>query len=193
MESAAQIMSNKAKVDLSAYDNSWYNPGAGSFKRLCWYFINVLFFINPLNPSNRLKVILLRLFGAKIGNGVVIKPAVNIKYPWFLHVGNHVWIGEKVWIDNLDKVVIEDHVCISQGAMLLTGNHHYRKTTFDLITGPIKLEEGSWIGAFAIVCPGVICRTHSVLSVNSVATETLEPYWVYKGNPAVKSRERTIG
>ena len=76
--------------------------------------------------------------------------------------------------------------------MLLTGNHHYRKSTFDLITGEIKLEEGSWIGAFAIVCPGVICRSHAVLSVNSVATETLEPYWVYKGNPAIKSRERKI-
>lgn len=188
----AEINQSKGTVDLSSYDNTWYNPGAGGLKRVLWYFINCLFFINPLNPSGLIKVWLLRLFGARIGKGVVIKPGVNIKYPWFLKVGNHVWIGERVWIDNLAMVSISDHVCISQGAMLLTGNHHFRKSTFDLITGEIKLETGCWIGAFAIVCPGVVCRNHAVLSVNSVAAETLEPYWVYKGNPAVKSRERVI-
>ena len=62
------------KIDLSYYDNSWYNPGKSFFKRICWYFINVFFFINPLNPSSRIKIALLRLFGAKIGKGVVIKP-----------------------------------------------------------------------------------------------------------------------
>ena len=192
METLSGISSSKGKVDLSAYDNSWYSPGAGRLKRGLWYVVNVLFFINPLNPSAGVKIMLLRLFGAKIGKGLVIKPGVNIKYPWFLEIGNHVWIGERVWIDNLALVRIGDHVCISQGAMLLTGNHHYRKPAFDLITGEIKLEEGCWVGAFAIVCPGVICGTHSVLSVNSVAAETLEPYWVYKGNPAVKTRERII-
>lgn len=192
MDIAPQSVSEKAKVNLASYNNSWYNPGAGGFKRLLWYFTNVVFFMNPLNPFGNLKVIVLRLFGAKIGKGVVIKPGVNIKYPWLLQVGNHVWIGEKVWIDNLVLVKMEDHVCLSQGAMLLTGNHHYRKSTFDLITGEIKLEQGCWIGAKAIVCPGVVCRSHAVLSVNSVATETLEPYWVYKGNPAIKTRERKI-
>jgi putative colanic acid biosynthesis acetyltransferase WcaF len=193
MESISETKTiSTKKVSLASYNNSWYDPGAGGLKRFTWYFINVLFFINPLFPFSFVKVVLLRLFGARIGSGVVIKPSVNIKYPWLLEVGSHVWIGEKVWIDNLALVKIEDNVCISQGAMLLTGNHHYRKATFDLITSGIKLEEGSWVGAFAIVCPGVICRTHSVLSVNSVATETLDPYWVYKGNPAVKTRERTI-
>jgi len=192
MEHTGQVKSNQGKVDLASYDNSWYDPGGRGLKRFMWYFINAVFFINPLNPSSLVKISLLRLFGAKIGKGVVIKPGVNIKYPWFLEIGNHAWIGEKVWIDNLVMVKIGDHSCVSQGAMLLTGNHHYRKSTFDLITGPIRLEEGSWIGAYAIVCPGVVCRSHSVLSVNSVATETLEPYWVYKGNPAIKSRERII-
>ena len=66
------------KSDLSKYDNSWYNPGGNTFKRLLWYFTNVLFFLNPLNVSSGVKVALLRLFGAKIGKGVVIKPSVNI-------------------------------------------------------------------------------------------------------------------
>ena len=134
----------------------------------------------------------MRLFGAKIGKGVVIKPSVNIKYPWFLEIGDHAWIGEKVWIDNLVPVKIGPNVCISQGAMLLTGNHNYKKETFDLITGEIILEEGAWIGAKAVVTPGVTCKEHSVLAVSSVAVEDLEPYTVYQGNPAKPIRKRTI-
>lgn len=179
------------KTDLSRYENSWYHPG-GKIKRLAWYLTNVLFFINPLNPFSGIKVCLLRLFGAKIGIGVNIKPCVNVKYPWLLEVGDYSWIGENVWIDNLAKVKIGNNVCISQGAMLLCGNHNYKKTTFDLMIGEITLEDGSWIGAQSVVCPGVTVHTHAVLSVGSVACHDLEAYGVYQGSPAVKVRERVI-
>ena len=180
------------KTDLSKFDNSWYKPGGNVLKRALWYFINVLFFLNPWNPISSLKVFLLRLFGAKIGKGVVVKPSVNIKYPWRLSVGNNVWIGEKVWIDNLANVEIGDNASISQGAMLLCGNHNYKKSTFDLITGEIKLEKGTWIGAKSVVTPGVTCKSHSILAVNSVATKDLEAYTIYQGNPAIEIRKRTI-
>src|SRR5882724_10849739 len=115
-----------SQTQLYRYDNSWYSPGASSFKRLLWYFINALFFQMPFNPSSSVKVFFLRLFGAKLGKGINIKPGVNIKYPWFLEVGDDTWIGEEVWIDNLTTVKIGKNVCLSQGAMLLTGNHNYR-------------------------------------------------------------------
>lgn len=180
------------KTDLSSYNNDWYSTKSTFFKRVTWYLINVVFFINPLFPISKLKVFLLRFFGAKVGENVGIKPNVNIKYPWLLTIGNNVWIGEKVWIDNLCPVKIDDNVCISQGAMLLTGNHDYKKTSFDLIIGEINLQEGVWIGAFAVVCPGVTCFSHSILSVNSVATEDLKEYTIYQGNPAAAKRKRII-
>lgn len=178
------------KTDLSSFDNSWFNPGS-KIKRAIWYVINVVFIISALQPSSGLKKFWLRLFGAKIGRGVVIKPRVNIKYPWNLEIGNNVWIGEGVWIDNLSSVKIKDHVCISQGAMLLCGNHNYSISSFDLIVGDILIEEGAWVGAHAIVCPGVICKSHSVLTVKSVAVRDLDSYGIYQGNPAsfVKTRE----
>lgn len=161
-------------------------------KRVGWYWINAVFFINPLFPFSSFKVFLLRLFGAQIGKGVVIKPSVNIKYPWRLKIGNDTWIGENVWIDNLANVRIGNNVCISQGAMLLCGNHNYKKSTFDLIVGEIALEDGAWVGAQSIVCPGVTLHSHSVLCVNSVAHRDLESYSVCLGNPARKIRNRDM-
>jgi putative colanic acid biosynthesis acetyltransferase WcaF len=184
-------MPEKLKTDLSTFDNSWYKPG-NKIKWALWHITSSVFFINPLFPFSAFKVFLLRLFGARIGNGVVFKPRVAIKFPWFLEIGNNVWIGEAVWIENMGKVKIGNNCCVSQGAMLLTGNHNFKKTNFDLMIGDITLEDGVWIGAHAVVCPGVLCKSHAVLSVNSVATETLEPYSVYKGNPAVKIRDREI-
>lgn len=179
------------KVDLNSYDNSWYKPG-NKLKILAWYWVNELVLKNTLFPFSKLKVIVLRCFGAKIGQGVTIKPGVNIKYPWFLEIGNHCWIGEGVWIDNLDHVFIGNQVCISQDAMLLCGNHNFKTPTFDLIIKPIILEEGSWVGAKSIVCPGVTLKTHSILTVGSVANKDLDAYSIYKGNPALKIKLRKI-
>lgn len=132
------------------------------------------------------------MFGASVGRGVVIKPHVTIKYPWKLVIGNHVWIGEQVWIDNLARVTLKDNSCVSQGALLLCGNHNYKRTTFDLIIGEIVLEEGAWAGAKTVVCPGVKLGSHSLLTVGSIATHSLEPYWIYQGNPAQKLKPREI-
>lgn len=181
----------KKTVALGQYNNEHFNPGAGKLKRVLWHITNAIFF-NSFFHFYSFKVFLLKIFGAEIGINVLIKPYVNIKYPWNLIIGNNVWIGENVWIDSLDKVQIGNNVCISQGALLLCGNHDYKKTTFDLITGTIILEDGVWIGAMSIVSAHVVCHSHSVLSVNSVASKNLEPYTIYKGNPAVAIKERNI-
>lgn len=180
------------KTNLKQYDNSWYNPGGTALKRVVWYFANLLIIRNPFLPLSPLKVLVLRAFGARIGIGVVIKPLVSIKYPWNLTIGDHTWIGESVWIDNLAHTTIGSNCCLSQGALLLCGNHNYKKTTFDLQIGEITLDDGVWIGAQATVCPGVHCATHAVLGVNSVANRNLEAYTIYVGNPAQAQRKRNI-
>lgn len=176
-------------VDLSLYNNSSYQPG-NSFKRLLWWIFSYAF-INTFFPwPIFLKTSILRAFGASIGSKVTIKPSVNIKYPWFLTIHDKVWIGEKVWIDNLTNVTIGSNSCLSQGAMLLTGNHNFKKTTFDLILGEINLEDGVWVGAKSTVCPGIHMKSHSILTVGSVLTQNTEAYTVYQGNPAQIVRKR---
>lgn len=132
------------------------------------------------------------MFGAKVGKRVVVKPGVNIKYPWNIEIGDNTWIGERVWIDSLGVVKIGANCCLSQGAMILNGNHDYSKPTFDLQVKPVILEDGVWIGAHAVVTPGTLCGTYSVLSVSSVSSKILEPYGIYRGNPAIKVRDRSI-
>ncbi|MCK9481480.1 MAG: WcaF family extracellular polysaccharide biosynthesis acetyltransferase [Bacteroidia bacterium] len=179
-------------TNLAVYNTGGFDRGRSALIVAMWYCINAIIFNSYLFPFYACKRFLLRLFGAKVGCGVLIKPKVNIKYPWKLSIGDHVWIGENVWIDNLEKVSIGNNSCISQGALLICGNHNYKKSTFDLITSPIIIEDGVWIGAKSIVTGGTICKSHSVLAIHSVASSDLESFSIYRGNPAIKIKERII-
>jgi len=178
-------------VDKSTYNNNWYNPGS-KLKRALWLIVNPMIVNNHYFPLSSIKIFVLKLFGAKIGKKLTLKQGVNIKYPWFLEIGDYVGLGENVWIDNLAKVTIGNQVTISQGAYILTGNHDFTSPTFDLRIKEIILEDGVWIGAKSVVCPGTICKSHAVLGVGSILTKDMEPYAIYFGNPAEKIKTRII-
>ncbi len=180
------------QTDLYSYNNAPYHPGGNPLKRILWYYVNIVFFKSSLFPFYAFKNGLLRLFGAKIGDQVEFKPCVNIKYPWNLTIGNEVWIGENVWLDCLVPIIIGNNICLSQNVVILTGSHNYKKTSFDLITGSVVIEDGAWIGAGAIVNQGITLGSHAVLTAGSIATKNLEAYSIYQGNPAVKIRDRVI-
>lgn len=179
------------KIQLSTYKTT-IAIGASKPTQITWYFINIFFFKSSLPFPSSLKTYFLILFGAKIGAGVRFKPCINIKFPWKLSVGNDCWIGENVWIDNLEQVTIGNDCCLSQGCLLLTGSHDAMRSTFDYTSGPIVLEDGVWLGAKSIVTSGVICGSHSVLGAGSVGDKNLEPYTMYKGNPALPVLKRVI-
>lgn len=161
-------------------------------KEALWLCTSLLLFQWCPFSFSGLKCFVLRCFGAKVGRGVVIKPQVKITFPWKLTLGNHVWLGEECWLLNLEQIIIADNVCISQRAFLCTGNHNYKSPTFDLITKAISVEQGAWIGAGSFVGPGVKVGTHAVLTAGSVATDDLQPYGIYRGNPAEWIKEREI-
>ena len=179
-------------VDLSTFSNPTFSHGKSIVVRMLWMLVSRLFFNTWVPYPSTLKAIILRLFGAIVGKGLVIRTHVRIKQPWRLSIGDHVWIGESVWIGNLVQVAIASNVCLSQGAFLLTGNHDYKSTSFDLITGEIHLELGVWIGAKALVGPGVRCMSHSVLAAGSTTFKDLEANKIYQGNPAEVKRPRQI-
>lgn len=183
---------NAQNCDLSAFSPDGFDKGGGILKQTLWYFMNAMFVRASWNPFMGVKILLLKVFGAKIGKGLVIKNNVCVKFPWKLEIGDNVWLGEGVWIDNLDNVFIGSNVCISQGAMLLTGNHDYTVYNMPYRNAPIVIDDGAWIGAQTVVCPGVTVENNAILTVGSVVTKDMEANGIYQGNPAKMVRVRHI-
>lgn len=178
---------------LDNYTTGNYTPGAPYLQQLLWYFLGSPLVESYLLPISTVKIGILRIFGASIGKGVRIKPGVRIKFPWRLSIGNYVWIGENTWIDNLAPVVIESHVCLSQGVYLCTGNHDWNHLDFQLISAPIHIEESSWIAAKSVIGPGVTIGRGAVLTLGSVTGQSLESMMIYAGNPAQPIKKRKMG
>ncbi len=181
------------KVDLGSFKhNIEVSGGSNSLKKMLWFFTSAIIFQSNLFPFRGFKCFLLRLFGAKVGKGVNIKPNVYIKFPWRIEIGDNCWIGERVWIANEGLVIIKDNVCLSHEALILSGGHRYDKKAFDVYAKPIVLEEGVWLGAQSSIGGGITIGSHAVLAMKSVANSDLAPYGIYRGNPAVKIRDRVI-
>jgi putative colanic acid biosynthesis acetyltransferase WcaF len=175
---------------LEKYENQNFDRGAPAWKEALWIVVQALLVTSPI-PGSYHRCFLLRLFGASIAAGVVIKPGVRVKFPWFLKVGKHSWLGENCWIDNLARVSIAQNCCLSQGTYLGTGNHDWTSGGFELQLNPINLHDYSWLAAQSRVGPGVTIGEGAVLSFASMATGDLAPWTIYSGVPCqfVKKRE----
>jgi putative colanic acid biosynthesis acetyltransferase WcaF len=179
-------------MHLDSYTLGSYTPSAPFWKQVLWYFVGAPLIRSFWIPSAVFKVWILRCFGAKIGQGVNIKPGVRVKFPWKLTIGDFVWIGENAWLDNIAPITLESHVCLSQDVYLCTGNHDWSDPTFKLIPAPIYIETGSWIAARAVVGSGVRVGRGAVLGLGSVAGRSLQPMTIYAGNPAQPIKKRII-
>ena len=173
------------KTRLDQFDpTKGLDRGRSKAVEMLWYLLKCVFVLSALPWPSGLKVGLLRAFGAKIGDGVVIKPRVNVHFPWKLEVGDYAWIGEEVFILNFEPVRIGAHACISQRAFLCTGNHNYRDPQFSYRNAPITVGEGAWVGANVFVGPGVEIGSEAVLAAGSVVTRDIAANTIVAGNPA---------
>lgn len=180
------------KVRLDLFDSKiGLDRGVSKIKEIIWYLFKITFFLSAIPYPSIFKVFLLRLFGAKIGNSLTIKPRVNIHMPWKLIIGDHVWIGEEVFILNFEPLTVGNQVCISQRAFLCSGNHDFTKPSMPYRNAPINLHSGCWIGASVFIGPGVTIGTDNVISAGSVVTQSiLDVATIYKGNPPVYQKDR---
>src|SRR5260370_10442123 len=176
-------------MDLSIYDNSDFERGAPRWKEAAWILVRFLFFQNAFPWPSPLRCALLRLFGAKIGRGVVVRANVNISFPWRLTIAIYVWIGEDVGILTLARVTIESNVCISQRAYLCTGSHNFRREDFKLEVAPITVREGSWIAAASFIAPGIEIGSAAIVSAGSSVFKGVAPKTFVRGNRATVRSE----
>lgn len=159
-------------------------------KEACWVAVKSVFFQTPWPWPSKVRVMWLRLFGARAGKRVVIRSNVNISFPWRVSLGDDVWLGEDVGILSLAPVTIENSVCVSQRAYLCTGSHDFRSPKFDLVTKPIVLRAGAWVAAQSFIGPGVEVGQGTVVSAGSVVMRSVGEACMVSGNPAVERAQR---
>lgn len=171
-------------MNLSLFNNSPFDRGAPAWKEVLWWLVRSLLFAPWFPVPSALKVTALRAFGATVGEGVVIRSRVNITFPWKLTLGDRVWIGDEVMILSLDRVAIGSDVCVSQRVFLCTGSHDFSKESFDLITLPVVIGNGCWIGAQSFVGPGVTFGPGSRSLAGSVVVKDVGEGETVGGVPA---------
>lgn len=178
---------------LDLFRNPEFSRGASRLTEMVWILISGLLVASWL-PGSFWRVLLMRAFGAQIGQSVVIKPGVSVKFPWRLRVGDHVWIGERVWIDNLAEVTIGSHSCLSQGAYLCTGSHDWTDPHFGLVTRPIAIGRGCWVGALACLAPGTVLEDGAVLGMTTLGAGRISGRRIHRPDGSTRPRViRTLG
>lgn len=176
-------------VELSSYRGS----GAGEkMRRAVWEAVYAIFFRHtPRWCLNFWRCLLLCLFGARIGAHVRINGKARIWSPKKLSIGNGSWIGEGVILYSVDSIEIGSNAVVSEGAYICTASHDIQSASFALKTAPVKIGDGAWIAARAIVLPGVVVGRGAVVGAGAVVSHDVPEMAVVAGNPAkvVKVRE----
>lgn len=166
-------MSDIPVIDLSKAPGeraAWDRP---AWVVYLWAVCELLFVTNPWQVSSRLRIQILRAFGAKIGAGVVFRPRTRVRFPWKLQIGDRSWIGEGVWFHNQDLIRVGSDVVISQECFLTTGSHRHRQD-MGLVTRPIQVERGAWITSRCMVTGGVIVGQSSLIRPMTLVTRSVQ-------------------
>jgi putative colanic acid biosynthesis acetyltransferase WcaF len=145
-----------------------YDKGRGRGWQVLWFAtLHLIFRKWWLPPSVR--PVILRAFGADVGQDVLIRHGVRIQWPWKLSLGNDVWVGEGAWLLNLETISVGSDVCISQEAMLCTGSHDRRSADFAMANRPIVISDGAWIGARSVVLCGTRVGSGALVGAGAIA------------------------
>lgn len=179
-------------IDLRTYDQSHFDRGRPSWFILLWWLVQAITF--PLTPhfASGLRCWILRRFGAKIGQGVLIRPTARFTYPWKIRVGDYSWIGDDVVLYSLDEIRIGQHCVISQESYICTGSHDMQDPSFGLMTAPVQIGNGAWVAADCFVAPGVTIGANTVVGARSTVTGNLAAGKVAWGSPCKVKYDRMM-
>ncbi|MBD3880204.1 colanic acid biosynthesis acetyltransferase WcaF [Phormidium tenue FACHB-886] len=179
-------------VDLRCYNQSKFDRGRSTSVILLWWLVQAIVF--PLTPHfmNAVRAALLRLFGARIGRGVVIRPTARFTYPWKVTIGDYSWIGDDVVMYSLDRITIGDHCVISQKSYVCTGSHSIHDPAFGLKTAAVVIGNGAWVASNCFIAPGTQIGANAVIGACSAVFRDMPNQHVCWGNPCCPRRLREM-
>lgn len=134
----------------------------------------------------------LRLFGARIGRGVRIRPGVEITYPWKVVIGDYSWIGDGVTLYSLGPIVIGAHTVVSQHSYLCAADHDCHDERFPLRERPIRIGAQVWLASDVWVGPGVTIGDGSVVGARSSVIGDLPAGMICVGSPCRPVKPRLM-
>lgn len=164
--------------------------GRNAFVVQLWWIVQSVFFKNSLQFMYGFRRFLLRLFGAKIGRKVIIRPSVKVTYPWKLSIGDYSWIGDNVDLYTLGNIDIGKNVVVSQRSYLCTGSHDYLQNDFPIFAKKITIENECWLATDVFVAPGITIGKGTIVGSRSSVYNNLPTNKVCIGNPAKVKRDR---
>ena len=164
--------------------------GRNVFVVQLWWLVQGTFFKMSPQFMYGFRRFLLRLFGAKIGKKVIIRPTVRITYPWKVSIGNYSMVGDDVVLYSFGDIEIGDNVVISQKSYLCTGSHDYLQIDFPIFAKKITIENQCWLATDVFVAPGITIKEGTVVGSRSSVYKDLPANKVCVGNPAKIIRER---
>jgi len=149
-----------------------------------WWIVQGSFFALSPQIMYGWRVWLLRLFGARIGKGVIIRPTVRTTYPWNIQIGDYCHIGDNSELYSLGEIEIGDRVVVSQRSYLCTGSHDHTSTAFDIFAKKIVIESEAWLATDVFVAPGVSIGRGAVIGARSSVFRDIPPGVICRGSPA---------
>lgn len=178
--------------DLSRFVLPSAFRGRGAFNVQLWWLIQSCFFSTSPQFMYGWRCFLLRLFGAKIGRNVLIRPSVRVTYPWKLTICDYAWVGDQVELYTLGEITIGAHAVVSQRSYLCTGSHDPASRSFRIFAKPIVIEEGAWLATDVFVAPGVTIGRNALIGARSSVFADAKADFVHVGSPAKPVRERVF-
>lgn len=166
--------------------------GRGRAVEVAWWLVKCAFFETNLPWPSRFKAMLLRAFGAQVGEGLCLRPRVNIHFPWKLTIGEHCWIGERCELLNLEQITLEAHVALGHDVYLAAASHDTSSRSMRYANQPIFIGRGTWVASRAFVGPGVTIGAGAVVGAGSVVVHDVGRGAFVAGNPARPIRPRVI-
>lgn len=157
-----------------------------------WEVVWTIFIKWLPKPFSWWHVLLLKLFKCHITGKPFIAPTARIYAPWLLEIGDKSCLATRCEIYNLGPVKIGDRVTIAQYAYICNGTHDMTTRLMPLVVGDIDIKDDVFVGAKAIVLPGLTLETASVIGAGAVLTESTDKYGIYGGNPARFIKKRVI-
>ncbi len=187
---ATQIITGPLRIDL--YKLHSQKPQGKRMRLFLWRCFQFPFFVHAPQMLGPLRVLLLRIFGAKIGPACRVSNGVNILMPWNLTLGERSVIGCNTEIHNLASVEIGDHVVLSEYNYLCTSTHDYTHPYFPVQSLPILIDSQVWVAAGCFIGPGITISEGAVIGACSVVTKAMPAWMVCAGNPCKPLKQRII-